>query len=227
LLLSTNRRAIKPRIVVLGLLLQVAFAFVVLRTAGGRAFFQGCNEVITDLLAFSQHGANFIFGGLAPAPGQESRFGFIFAFQVLTTIIFFASLMSVLYHLGVMQLVVKGVAWVMQRTLRTSGAETLSAAANIFVGQTEAPLLIKPFIARMTRSEIMAVMTGGFATVAGGVMAAYVAMLIGVLPDIAGHLMAASVMAAPTGLVLAKIMLPERRRRPARSACRSRRRPPT
>jgi concentrative nucleoside transporter, CNT family len=135
--------------------------------------------------------------------------GAMFAFNVLPTIIFFSSLMTVLYHLGVMQIAVKGVAFVMQRTMRTSGAETLSAAGNIFVGQTEAPLLIKPFVDRMTNSELMAVMTGGFATVAGGVLAAYVGILLVYFPDIAGHLMAASVMSAPAALVVAKLMYPE------------------
>ena len=138
-----------------------------------------------------------------------ARTGAFVAFNVLPTIIFFASVMTVLYHLGVMQKVVGGIAWVMQRTMRTSGAETLSAAGNIFVGQTEAPLLVKPFVDRMTRSELMAVMTGGFATVAGGVMAAYAGMLVGFFPDIAGHLMAASVMSAPAALVVAKLMVPE------------------
>jgi len=139
----------------------------------------------------------------------EAQTGGFFAFNVLPTIIFFSSLTTLLYHLGVMQRVVSIIAWVMQRTMRTSGAETLSAAGNIFVGQTEAPLLVKPFIDGMTRSELMAVMTGGFATVAGGVLAAYVGMLVAYFPDIAGHLMAASVMSAPAALVVAKLMLPE------------------
>jgi CNT family concentrative nucleoside transporter len=128
---------------------------------------------------------------------------------VLPTIIFFSSLMAVMYHLGIMQFIVKAFASVMQRTMGTSGAETLSATGNIFVGQTEAPLLIKPFVETMTRSELMAVMTAGFATVAGGVMAAYVGMLLPYFPDIAGHLMAASVMSAPAALVVAKLMYPE------------------
>jgi CNT family concentrative nucleoside transporter len=128
---------------------------------------------------------------------------------VLPTIIFFSSLMTVLYYMGVMQWVVKGMAWVMQRTMKTSGAETLSAAGNIFVGQTEAPLLIKPFVEKMTMSELMTVMTGGFATVAGGVLAAYVGLLISYFPDIAGHLMAASVMSAPAALAIGKLMYPE------------------
>jgi CNT family concentrative nucleoside transporter len=135
--------------------------------------------------------------------------GAYFAFGVLPTIIFFSSLMAVLYYLGVMQLAVKATAWVMQRTMGTSGSETLSASGNIFVGQTEAPLLIRPFIKGMTESELMAVMTGGFATVAGGVMAAYVGMLQGHFSDIAGHLLSASIMSAPAALVCAKLMIPE------------------
>lgn len=137
------------------------------------------------------------------------RIGGYFAFGVLPTIIFFSSLMAVLYHLGVMQLVVRLLATVMQKTLRTSGAETLSAAGNIFVGQTEAPLLVRPFLKDMTESELMAVMTGGFATVAGGVMIAYVGMLQGSFPDIAGHLLCASIMSAPAALVVAKVIIPE------------------
>jgi CNT family concentrative nucleoside transporter len=135
--------------------------------------------------------------------------GAFFAFNVLPTIIFFSSLMTVLYYVGIMQWVVKGVAWVMQRTMGTSGAETLSAAGNIFVGQTEAPLLIKPYVKDMTMSELMTVMTGGFATVAGGVLAAYVGLLVAYFPDIAGHLMAASVMSAPAALAIGKLMYPE------------------
>jgi CNT family concentrative nucleoside transporter len=149
----------------------------------------------------------FLFGDLAKPSGQN--LGAYFAFGVLPTIIFFSSLMAVLYHLGIMQRVVKGMAHVMQRTMGTSGAETLSAAGNIFVGQTEAPLLVRPFVDKMTISELMAVMTGGFATVAGGVLAAYVGMLRGVFPDIAGHLLSASIMSAPAALVIAKVMIPE------------------
>lgn len=205
-LLSTDRRAVRPRIVAVGLGLQVLFALIVLRTDAGRAFFAGVGAGFNRLLEFASAGTTFILNGLGTPAGAA---GYVFAFHTLTTIIFFASLLSVLYHLGVMQLIVKGVAFVMQRTLKTSGAETLSAAANIFVGQTEAPLLVKPFIAKMTRSEIMAIMTGGFATVAGGVMAAYVGMLSGSYPGIAGHLLAASVMAAPAGLMMAKLLVPE------------------
>ncbi len=211
-LLSSNRGKVRPRIVLYGLGLQFAFALIVLKTDLGRAFFDRANAAIQKLLDFSREGAAFVFGPLAIPAGEEGSLGFMFFFQPLVTIIFFASLMAVLYHLGIMQFVVRGVAWVMVRTLRTSGAETLSASANIFVGQTEAPLVVKPFIAKMTRSEIMAIMTGGFATVAGGVMATYVSIVRDVFPNIAGHLMAASVMAAPAGLMMAKILVPETER---------------
>lgn len=224
---SLNRRRVDWRIVLWGVGLQLIFALLILKTAAGAAFFQTMNDVVIALLGFTVEGARFIFGDLVfnnvpvgegipggndpmiPAPGTVARTGAFFAFNVLPTIIFFSSLMTVLYHMGIMQVLVKGIAWVMQRTMGTSGAETLSAAGNIFVGQTEAPLLVKPYVETMTRSELMAVMTGGFATVAGGVMAAYVGMLASAFPDIAGHLMAASVMSAPAALVCAKLMVPE------------------
>ncbi len=224
--LSLNRRHVHWRIVLWGMALQLVFALFILKTPAGAMIFNTVNEVVVALLGFTVDGARFIFGDLVynhvpvgegvpgnapmtPSPGMVAQTGAFFAFNVLPTIIFFSSLMTVLYHIGLMQMVVRGAAWVMQRTMRTSGAETLSAAGNIFVGQTEAPLLIKPFVGRMTQSELMAVMTGGFATVAGGVMAAYVGMLVGYFPDIAGHLMAASVMSAPAALVCAKLMVPE------------------
>lgn len=223
---STDRRRIPWRLVAWGLGLQLVFGLFILRTPLGEGIFDAANGIVVALLGFTVEGARFIFGDLVfntvpvgtgepgmvpmtPEGGRVARTGAYFAFNVLPTIIFFSSLMTVLYHLGVMQWVVKGVAWVMQRTMRTSGAETLSAAGNIFVGQTEAPLLIKPFVDRMTNSELNAVMTAGFATVAGGVLAAYVGMLLPYFPDIAGHLMAASVMSAPAALLVAKLMLPE------------------
>ncbi|MGH7151011.1 MAG: NupC/NupG family nucleoside CNT transporter, partial [Planctomycetota bacterium] len=209
LVFSTDRRRIPWRVVGWGVFLQFAFGFLVLNTAFARPFFDGVGSVFVRLLAFTKEGATFVLGGLAVPPEAGGTFGFIFVSQVLPTIIFFASLMAVLYHLGVMQLVVGGVAKVMQVTMGTSGAETLSAAANIFVGQTEAPLLVRPFVGKMTRSELMAVMVGGFATIAGGVMASYIALLQNRFPDIAGHLLAASVMNAPAGLLLAKMMVPE------------------
>jgi CNT family concentrative nucleoside transporter len=224
-LLSHDRRRIDWRLVGMGLLLQVLFGLVVLKTDAGRAFFDQVGSIVTGLLGFQEQGARFVFGnlvqsevpvgqpgaggGLDTSAGYVAATGAYFAFNVLPTIIFFSALMSVLYYLNVMQVVVKGIAWVMQKTLRTSGAETLSASGNIFLGQTEAPLLIKPFVGTMTRSELNTVMVGGFATVAGGVLAAYVGMLRGWFPDIAGHLLAASVMNAPAGLYLSKILIPE------------------
>lgn len=223
--LSYNRKAISWRIVFGGLALQIVFALIVLKTDAGKLFFFAVNDVIVALLGFAKSGATFIFGNLVdntipvtvtsgePADPRTlsgvANAGAFFAFSVLPTIIFFASFMAVCYYLGIMQRIVKMVSWVMQKTLRTSGAETLSASANIFVGQTEAPLIIRPYLAKMTRSELFCVMTGGFATVAGGVMAAYAGFLLTKFPTIAGHLMAASVMAAPAGLVMAKIICPE------------------
>lgn len=223
-LLSYDRKRINWRLVASGLALQVVFGLLVLKTAAGRAVFETLGGWVTALLGFQEQGARFVFGnlvdsnvpvgipgdaGLDASAGMVANTGAYFAFNVLPTIIFFSALMSVLYYLGVMQLIVKGLAWGMQKTLRTSGAETLSASGNIFLGQTEAPLLIKPFVGTMTRSELNTVMVGGFATVAGGVLAAYVGMLSGLLPGIASHLIAASVMNAPAGLYLSKILLPE------------------
>jgi CNT family concentrative nucleoside transporter len=226
-LLSVDRRSIPWRVIVWGMGLQFVFALFILRTPVGETIFAAINDVIVSLLGFTTDGARFLFGNLVSnnvpvgsgdalgntftaTPGLVAQTGAFFAFNVLPTIIFFSSLMTVLYHLGVMQMVVRGIAWVMMRTMRTSGAETLSAAGNIFVGQTEAPLMIKPFVGTLTMSELMAVMVGGFATVAGGVMAAYVGMLVGYFPDIAGHLLAASVMSAPAALAIAKTMFPEK-----------------
>ena len=224
-LASYDRRRIRWRLVGAGLALQTVFGLLVLKSTPGRWFFEAVGGVVNGLLGFTLQGARFIFGSLVqatvavgmpePGGGLDATAGLVantgaqFAFAVLPTIIFFSSLMSVLYHLGVMQLVVKGLAWVMQRTLRTSGAETLSASGNIFLGQTEAPLLIKPFIGTLTHSELFTVMVGGFATVAGGVLAAYVLILQDLFPNIAGHLLAASVMNAPAGLMLSKMIRPE------------------
>jgi CNT family concentrative nucleoside transporter len=215
-LISKERSRISWRLVGIGLALQATFGVLVLKTGLGRAVFDATNRVVTRLLSFQEEGARFVFGNLVQnqidLEGGAQGFvttGAYFAFYVLPTIIFFSALMSVLYYLGIMQRVVKGIAWVMQRTLRTSGAETLSAAGNIFVGQTEAPLLIRPFVGKMTDSELNTVMVGGFATVAGGVLAAYVGMLSGMFPDIAGHLLTASVMNAPAAIVISKMLLPE------------------
>ena len=223
--LSYDRKRIDWRLVGTGLALQALFGVIVLKTGPGRAFFDAVGRAITGLLGFQEQGERFVFGNLVQSnvpvglPGADvaldtsagyiANTGAYFAFNVLPTIIFFSALMSVLYYLNVMQTIVKGIAWVMQKTLRTSGAETLSASGNIFLGQTEAPLLIKPFVKTFTPSELNTVMVGGFATVAGGVLAAYVGMLSGYFPGIASHLLAASVMNAPAGLYLSKIIRPE------------------
>ena len=195
-LISVDRRAVRWRPVLWGLALQLLFALFILRTAVGLALFQWLGEVVSAFLDFSDEGAAFVFG--------ENFQDFFFAFKVLPTIIFFSAFISLFYHYGILQKAVKGVAWVMMRTMKTSGSETLSAAGNIFVGQTEAPLLIKPYVESMTMSELHAVMTGGFATIAGGVLAAYVSF--GIPPR---HLIAASVMSAPAALAISKIMYPE------------------
>jgi len=206
---SENRRAVDWRLVATGVGLQLVFASFVLLTPFGAAIFGALSEGFVALLGFTQKGSSFIFGPLA----SQDALGFIIAFQVLPTIIFFASLMAVLYHLGIMQAIVKGMAWVITKVMNVSGAETLSVAANAFVGQTEAPLVVKPYIATMTRSELLALMIGGMATIAGGVLGAYVQMLGGPDPEaqryFAKHLIAASIMAAPATLVIAKILVPE------------------
>ncbi len=222
---SHNRKAIRWKSVAWGFGLQFVLALIVLKTAVGRGFFSAVNDVVISFLDYTQAGASFVFGNLTnhnvPVTGQvpganvESAQGLVaqtgafFAFSVLPTIIFFSAFMAILYHLGWVQKVVRAVAWVMAKSMKTSGAESLSASANIFVGQTEAPLVVRPYVKEMTKSELMAIMTGGFATVAGGVLAAYVAMLKAQIPTIAGHLMAASIMAAPAALALAKVFYPE------------------
>ncbi len=202
---STNRKAINWRTIGWAFGLQLVFAFIILKTPPGQALFGYLNDAILKLLSFQKAGAAMVFGDLS----EESKFGFLFAFQVIPTIIFFSALMGMLYYLGVMQKIVYVFAWLMGKTCKLSGAESLSAAANIFVGQTEAPLLIKPYVEKMTMSELMCVMTGGMATVAGGVLAAYVIMLERTVPGIAGHLMAASVMGAPAGILFSKLIVPE------------------
>ena len=201
-LFSKHRDRVPWRVIGWGIGLQVSFGVLVMKTDVGLRLFAVLNDLVIALLGFTAQGTEFIFGDFASEK-------FTIAINVLPTIIFFSSLMTILYHLGIMQRLVGVFAWVMRRTMRTSGSETLSAAANSFVGQTEAPLMIAPFIRTMTTSELMAVMTGGFATVAGGVLAAYVGLLKDVFPDIAGHLIAASVMSAPAALVIAKVMWPE------------------
>jgi CNT family concentrative nucleoside transporter len=227
-LLSVNKRAVDWRLVAWGLALQFIFAVLILMTPWGAAFFDAANDVFNALIGYTVEGARFLFGNLVfnnvpvgpggtgfppmePVGGPTgwANVGGFFAFNVLPTIIFFSSLMTLLYYLGVMQAVVKGFAWVMMRTMKISGAESLSTAGNIFLGQTEAPLLVKPFIGTMTKSELHCVMVGGFGTVAGGVLAAYVGFLVAYFPDIAGHLISASVMSAPACIAISKIMYPE------------------
>ena len=225
-LLSENRSRISWRTVSWGIALQFIFAVIVLHPQSQEFFFRAVNDGVHRLLSFAEEGATFIFGTMEahqvqvinPATSEATPKTFIgtvapsfknIAFWIIfPTIIFFSSLMSILYHLGVMQRVVSVIAWIMQKTMGTTGPESLSTAANIFVGQTEAPLVIRPYVKSMTRSELHAVMTAGFATVAGGVMAAYVGILGGGIPGIAGHLVAASIMSAPAALAISKVMLP-------------------
>jgi CNT family concentrative nucleoside transporter len=200
---STNRRAIRWRTVGWGLVIQFLLAVFILETAPGKTLFEWLGTGITKLLDFAKVGSSFVFGSIVT---KMDVFGFVFAFQVLPTIIFMASLISIFYYLGVVQKVVSFLAWLMTKTMGTSGAESLSSAACVFVGQVEGPLLVRPYIEEMTQSELMALMTGGMATIAGGVMAAYIGMLGA---DWAPHLLAASIMGAPGGMVMAKIIVPE------------------
>lgn len=231
--LSSNRRAINPRTVVGGLLLQVVFAVLFLKgdvlaeafapLGWPRAAFAFVAGLFVEFLAAVEVGATFVFGPLGLPPGAEGSLGFFFFAYVLPTVVVFASLMAILYYLGVMQAIVRAVAYVVRRALGTSGPESLSVSANIFVGQTEAPLVIRPYIRRLSRSELMAVMSGGMATIAGGVLASYVAFLGERYASVTGipvaegqqlfaeQLLGASVMAAPAALVLAKILIPETR----------------
>ena len=174
LLFSLDRKNTDWRLVLAGIGLQLAFAIIVIMVPGGREFFDFLSGIFVKIISFAQEGAAFIFGDLA----SGDSFGFIFAFQVLPTIIFFASLMAVLYHLGIMQKIVQAMAWVMQKIMNVSGSESLAVAANVFVGQTEAPLVVRPYIARMTESELITMMVGGMATIAGAVLAAYVTMFM-------------------------------------------------
>lgn len=210
-LISDNRKAFPTRMVIWGVALQILFCIIVLGIpalgfSGPLYFvFDAANRAINATIDFTLEGSKFVFGNLL----ETKTFGFILAVQVLPTIIFIGSLMSVLYHLGIMQKITHAFAVIMQKTMKTSGAETLAGAANIFVGQTEAPLIIKPFVPRMTKSELLCVMVGGMANTAGGVMAAYVGLLRDRMPDIAGHLLTASILSAPAALLISKIMMPE------------------
>src|SRR5581483_2461148 len=198
---STNRRAIRGKTVAWGLGLQFAFAVFVLKLEIGRLIFQKAGDAVNRLLSYSYAGSTFVFGGLGK---QGSSFGFFFAFQVLPTIIFIAAFFAVLYHYGIMQFIIRQAAKVMTRFMGASGAESLNVAASIFMGQTEAPLTIRPFLPDLTRSELMTVMTSGMAHVSGGIMAAYIAF--GIDPK---HLLSAVIMTAPGTLLMAKMLVPE------------------
>lgn len=206
-LLSNNRKAIKPRTVLWGLGLQLLFAIIILKIPFVKNQFSSIDGIFKKLISFSDAGSDFLFTSFIPDIGYHAAM-VNFAFRALPVIIFFSSLIAVTYHFGIIQHIVKWVSKVMELSMKTSGAETLSISANIFVGQTEAPILIRPFINNMTKSELMAVMTGGFATAAGSVLALYVLWLKSI-PGIAGHLLAASIMSAPAALVMAKIIYPE------------------
>lgn len=207
-ILSTNRTKIDWRLVVTGIGLQLAFALAILWTTPGRWLFESLGDLFNQILSFVSSGSNFAFRLNPPAtsdsfPDPELLMS-SFAFGVMPTVIFFSSLMSILYHFGVMQRVVGVLARLMQKTLRTSGAESLAVAANVFIGQTEAPLVVRPYLYSMTRSELNALMVGGFSTISGGLLAVYAGM--GINP---GHLLTASVISAPASLIVAKMLIPE------------------
>ncbi len=230
-LISNNKKKINWRLVLSGLAIQITLAIFIIKgdqlgqyfapLGWIKEFFRFVSTFFVLILNFTSEGAKFVFGSLGLGPGNEGSLGVFFAFQVLPTIIFFASLMSLLYYLGVMQKIVQGMAWFMARVMGTSGAESLSCTANIFVGQTEAPLMIKPYLKGMTQSELLTIMVGGMATIAGGVMAAYIQILGTAFAQannipireaqllFATHLLGASVMAAPAALLISKIMYPE------------------
>lgn len=208
-LFSNNKRAVDWRLIGTGIVLQIGFAALVILVPGGRDVFDWLGQGFVKLLSFVNEGSRFIFGSLM----NTEQYGFIFAFQVLPTIIFFSALMGVMYHLGVMQAIVKAMAWAITKVMRVSGAETTSVCASVFIGQTEAPLTVRPYISKMTQSELITMMIGGMAHIAGGVLAAYVGLLGAGDPAqeafYAKHLLAASIMAAPATLVIAKLLVPE------------------
>ncbi len=216
-LFSTNRRGIDWRLVGIGITLQIIFGLLITQVDFVARIFESVSYAFVTFLDYARDGAIFLFSDLAKNSfvDTDSRhnLGFIFAFQVLPTVIFFSAVSSGLYYLGILQKIVFAIAWVMARTMRLSGAESMSAAGNIFLGQTEAPLLVRPFIPKMTRSELMCLMTGGMATMAGAVLAAYVSLLGGDDPTektkFAAYLLSASIMNAPAAIVLAKMIIPE------------------
>lgn len=208
-IMSSNRKLISWKLICSALILQFVFAFSILKIPVIAGFFETISKIFVVILNFTKQGSGFVFGNLL----DVNSFGFIFAFQILPTIIFFSALTSLLFYLGILQKVVYALSWLLSKFLSISGAENLSATANIFLGQTEAPLLIKPYIEKMTRSEILCVMVGGMASSAGGVLAAYVGFLGEGNPEqqlfFAKHLLAASVMAAPASIAVSKIIIPQ------------------
>lgn len=209
-LLSKNRKSINWQTIGIALGMQIVFALLILKVPVFNTAFEWLASMFVAILQYAQYGSEFLFGDLVT---KTNTFGYIFAVQVLPTIIFFSALSSVLYYVGLLQIIVKGMAWVMAKTLKLSGPESLSAAGNVFLGQTEAPLLIRPYIANMTRSEIMCIMTGGMATIAGGVFAAYIGFLGGDDPAakvyFAKHLLSASIISAPAAIMACKMLVPE------------------
>ncbi|WP_203294266.1 Na+ dependent nucleoside transporter N-terminal domain-containing protein [Luteirhabdus pelagi] len=209
-LLSSNRRKINWRLVATGLALQLLFAILVLKVDFVAMGFDWISDKVVKFLNFSEKGAEFLFGGLVT---DMDTFGYIFAFKVLPTIVFFSAFTSLLYYLGILQKIVKAFAYVMSKTMHLSGAESLAAAANIFIGQTEAPLVVKPYLDKMTKSEILCLMVGGMATIAGGVLAAFIAFLGGDSDAekviFTKHLLTASIMSAPAAILIAKMLYPE------------------
>lgn len=209
-LLSSKKRKINWPLIIKGLVIQVIFAIAILKVPFIRIAFDWLSKGFVTLLSFTLEGSKFLFGGLMD---PSDSFGYIFAFQVLPTVIFFSALTSLMFYYGILQKVVFAFAWLMKRTMKLSGAESLAAAGNIFLGQTESPLLVKPYIKKMTKSELLCLMSGGMATIAGGVLAAYIGFLGGADEAqqifFAKHLLAASVMSAPAAVVAAKILLPE------------------
>ena len=207
-LFSTNRKAIDWKLVASGVALQIVFALLVLKTGPGEVLFDTLASLFNTVLSFTYEGSTFIFGESLGSPAEGP-----FAFHVLPTIVFFASLMAVLYYLRIVQPIVQGAGWLMQKTLGISGSESLATASNVFIGQTEAPLAVKPYVQGMTRSELFVLMSGGMATIAGGVLAAYIGFLGGESDAdrilFAKHLLSASVMSAPAAIVVAKILIPE------------------
>lgn len=208
-LFSKNRKAINWRTIGWATALQFVFALLVLKTTPGRWFFAGANQAAAGLIGFQEQGAKFVFGSLALPPGTEGSMGFFFAFQVLTSIVFLASLISILYYLGILQKIVLFFGKIMVYTCGTSGAETLNAVAVPFLGQTEAPILIKPYIEAMTESELLCLMVAGMATIASGVMVVYAGLLKPYFPDAAGQILAACMMEAPAALLMTKLLIPE------------------